>query len=202
MFKDNHSRRAFLAGAGAAISSAALAAESDPELIVFNARVYTVDTAQPKAQAFAVRGGKFIAIGANDAIKALAGRGTISMDAAGQTVVPGFIDCHNHAPGNILLYEVLVGNPFVVEFVTIQSIVDKLKARAAKTPPGTWVEGYFFDDTKVKENRQLDVHDLDKVSSEHPVVVHHRGGHTSYYNSKALTMAGLTRSTPDAFGGT
>ena len=51
------------------------------------------------------------------------------------TIVPGFIDCHNHAPGNVLLYEVVVGNPYVVEFVTIQSIIDKLKARAAKTPP-------------------------------------------------------------------
>ena len=52
-------------------------------------------------------------------------------------VVPGFNDTHNHGGGDILLYEVLVGNPYVVEFVTIQSIIDKLKERAAKTPPGT-----------------------------------------------------------------
>ena len=52
------------------------------------------------------------------------------------TVVPGFTDCHNHAPGNTLLYEVLVGNPFEVEFVTIASIVDKLRAKAQQTPPG------------------------------------------------------------------
>jgi predicted amidohydrolase YtcJ len=116
--------------------------------------------------------------------------------------VPGFIDCHNHAPGNVLMYEAVVGNPYVVEFVTIQSIVDKLKARAASLPAGTWVEGYFFDDTKVKENRELNVHDLDKVSSDHPVAVHHRGGHTSYYNSKALQMAGITKNTPNSFGGT
>jgi hypothetical protein len=44
----------------------------------------------------------------------------------------------------------------------IASIVDKLRVKAAKTPPGTWVEGYFFDDTKVKDNRQLNVHDLDQ----------------------------------------
>ena len=47
------------------------------------------------------------------------------------TIVPGFIDCHNHAPGNVLLYEVLVGNPYVVEFVTIASIIEKLRAKAA-----------------------------------------------------------------------
>ena len=92
-------------------------------------------------------------------------------------------------PGDVLLYETLVGNPFEVEIVTIASIVDKLRARARETPPGTWVEGYFFDDTKVKDRRELNVHDLDQVSNEHPVIVHHRGGHTSFYNSKALAMA-------------
>ena len=118
------------------------------------------------------------------------------------TIVPGFIDCHNHAPGEVLLYEVLVGNPFVVEFVTIDSIVSKLRTKAQQTPPGTWVEGYFFDDTKVKDARMLNVHDLDQVSKDHPVVVHHRGGHTSFYNSKALEMAGVGRNTPNPPGGT
>jgi predicted amidohydrolase YtcJ len=118
------------------------------------------------------------------------------------TVVPGFIDAHNHAPGNILLYEVLVGNPYQVEFVTIASIVDKLRARARETPPGFWVEGYFFDDTKVQDKRELNVRDLDQVSTEHPVVVRHRGGHTSYYNSKAFELAGVTKNTPNTRAGT
>jgi predicted amidohydrolase YtcJ len=118
------------------------------------------------------------------------------------TVVPGFIDCHNHAPGETLLYEVLVGNPYVVELVTISSIVEKLRAKAQQTPPGIWVEGFFFDDTKVKDNRQLNVHDLDQVSKDHPVVVHHRGGHTSYYNSKALELADINKRTPNPAGGT
>jgi predicted amidohydrolase YtcJ len=86
--------------------------------------------------------------------------------------------------------------------VTISSIVDKLRARAHETPPGLWVEGYFFDDTKVKDNRALNVHDLDQVSKDHPVAVHHRGGHTSYYNSKALAMAGINKNTPNPPGGT
>ena len=65
-----------------------------------------------------------------------------------------------------------------------------------------WVEGYFFDDTKVKDKRELDASDLDEVSTEHPVVVRHRGGHTSYYNHKALEMAGITKNTPNPAGGT
>jgi predicted amidohydrolase YtcJ len=101
-----------------------------------------------------------------------------------------------------LLYEVIVGNPFEVEFVTIASIIDKLRAKAQKTPPGFWIDGYFFDDTKVRDSRQLNVHDLDQVSQENPVCVHHRGGHTSFYNSKALALAGVDKHTADRMGGT
>jgi predicted amidohydrolase YtcJ len=174
----------------------------DADLVVFNAKVYTVDDRAPRAEAFAVKGGRFVAVGSTSEIRALIGKGTRTFDAKQMTVVPGFIDCHNHAPGNVLLYEVLVGNPYVVEFVTIASIVDKLKAKARETPAGSWVDGYFFDDTKVKDNRLINVHDLDQVSTEHPVVVHHRGGHTSFYNSKALELAGINKNTPNPAGGT
>ena len=60
----------------------------------------------------------------------------------------------------------------------------------------------YFDDTKVKDNRLLNVHDLDKVSKDHPVVVRHRGGHTSFYNSNALALADINKTTPDPPGGT
>jgi predicted amidohydrolase YtcJ len=184
------------------LGTAAAAEGQDADLVVFNAKVHTVDSRAPKSEAFAVRAGRFAAVGTNADIKGLIGKGTQTFDARQMTVVPGFIDCHNHAPGNTLLYEVVVGNPYVVEFVTISSIVDKLRAKARETPPGTWVEGYFFDDTKVKDNRQLNIHDLDQVSKDHPVVVQHRGGHTSYYNSKALEMAGINKNTPNPPGGT
>ena len=175
---------------------------ADPDLIVYNAKVYTMDPAVPRAEAFAVIGGRFVQVGRTAEIKALAGKRTQSVDAKQMTVVPGFTDCHNHAGGTTLLYEVLVGNPFEVEFVTIASIVDKLKAKARQTPPGTWVEGYFFDDTKLKDKRPLNRHDLDQVSTEHPVVVRHRGGHTSFYNTKALELAKVTKDTPNPPGGT
>ena len=188
--------------AGPWLGAAAAADGQDADLVVFNAKVYTVEPRTPKTEAFAIKSGRFAAVGTTADMKALIGKGTQSFDAKQMTVVPGFIDTHNHAPGNVLLYEVLVGNPYVVEFVTIDSIVDKLRVRARETPPGTWVEGYFFDDTKVKDNRLLNVHDLDKVSKDHPVAVHHRGGHTSFYNSKALEMADINKNTPNPPGGT
>src|SRR5579872_179084 len=211
MTSSSVTRRAVLqaAGAGAVIAltrrpvwAAELALAEQPDTVVLNAKVYTVDPGMARAEAFAVTAGRFVAVGSNESVRQLIGKRTQVFDARQMTVVPGFIDCHNHAVGDQLLYEVIVGNPFEVEFVTIASIVDKLKAKAAQTPPGYWVEGYFFDDTKVKDQRQLNVHDLDKVSSEHPVAVHHRGGHTSYYNSKALQLAGITRATANRPGGT
>src|SRR5271169_1654444 len=212
MKKHSYSRRSFIAAscagiAGAAIPRWASAAGSfadarDAELLVINAKVYTVDPRLPKAEAFAVRGGKFIAVGTSGEIKSLIGKNTQAIDAQQMTVVPGFIDSHNHASGNTLLYEVLVGNPYEVEFVTIASIVDKLRAKAKITPADTWVEGFFFDDTKLKDQRALNVHDLDQVSTVLPVAVHHRGGHTAFYNSKALQMAGVTKTIPSIAGGT
>jgi len=89
-----------------------------------------------------------------------------------------------------------------VEFVSIRSIIGKLREKAQSLPPGTWVEGFFFDDTKVSDKRQLTIRDLDEVSSEHPVIVRHRGGHTYFYNSKAFAMAGITKDTPNPMGGT
>src|ERR1039458_7048041 len=141
MTNDRQSRRGFISLTGAGIAGgvsgtwlgAATAAQAqgaepgtqDPDLVVFTAKVSTVDARAPKAEAFAVKAGRFVAVGSTSEIRALIGKGTRTFDARQMTVVPGFIDCHNHAPGNVLLYEVLVGNPYVVEFVTIASIVDK-----------------------------------------------------------------------------
>jgi predicted amidohydrolase YtcJ len=174
----------------------------DPDLVVYNAKVYTVDSARPRAEAFAIAGSRFIAVGSVTDMRALAGKRTRTFDARGMTIVPGFIDTHNHADGTTLLYDVLVGNPFEVEFVTIRSIVEKLKAKARELPPDTWVEGYFLDDTKLKDRRPLNVLDLDQVSTGHPVVVQHRGGHTSFYNSRAFALAKVTKDTPNPSGGT
>jgi len=201
------SRREFM-GIAAAGAAGLLArplsafAAIDPDLIVLNAKVYTIDGALPRVEAFAIAGSRFAALGTSADMRALAGKRTRTFDAKGMTIVPGFIDTHNHAGGTTLLYEVLVGNPFEVEFVTIQSVIDKLKARARELPPGTWVEGYFHDDTKLKDKRPLNMRDLDQVSTEHPVVVRHRGGHTSFYNSRAFALAKVTKDTPNPPGGT
>jgi hypothetical protein len=154
---------------------------ADPDLLVVNAKVYTMDAAMPRAEAFAVSGGRIIAVGNSADVRGLARKGSQTFDAKGMTIVPGFTDCHNHAGGTTLLYEVLVGNPFEVEFVTIDSIVQKLRAKAQQTPAGMWVDGYFFDDTKVKDKRQLVARDLDQCRPS--------------IRSSCTTAAGTRRST-------
>src|SRR5436190_22881770 len=102
---------------GAEAQVAATTGGTSPDLIVINAKIYTMDPRAARAEAFAISGGRFVAVGSTSDIRNLAGKNTETFDAKGMTVVPGFIDCHNHAGGETLLNEVLVGNPFEVEFV-------------------------------------------------------------------------------------
>lgn len=164
----------------------------EADLVVTNARVLTVDDARPRAEAFAVKDGRFLAVGSADDIRNVTSGRTRVIDAGGMTVVPGFIDTHCHPSGVSELFGVVV-----TSFRTKAELIDALRKKAASTPPGFWVEGQLFDDTKLTDPTPLDRHDLDRASSEHPIAVNHRGGHTSWYNSKALELAGITRSTPD-----
>ena len=161
----------------------------EADLIVVNARVYTVDPQQPRAEAFAVKHGRFIAVGSSADIRNLATARTRVIDAAGMTVTPGFIDTHCHVSGVDELYSV---NGNVTRVRQLQSA---LAQKARNTPPGFWVEAFMFDDTKL--DVELNRTHLDEVAGDHPVVVRHRGGHTSWYNTKALQLAGITKETKD-----
>ena len=161
----------------------------EADLILVNGRVLTQDTAMPRAEALAVKDGRFLAVGSNTDIRNVASARTRLLDAAGMTVLPGFIDCHCHPSGVSELYE---ANANVRTLAELQANLGK---RARETPVGFWVTGAMFDDTKL--DRPLTRQGLDAVSTEHPIAVNHRGGHTSWYNSKALELAGITRDTPD-----
>lgn len=201
-------RRGFIGSGGAlglaSISPRAMAAVLDPAptRIYKGARIHTLDPAIPSADAIAISGSRIVGVGSWAELKTLASARTEVIDLGGQTVVPGFNDAHLHAVGESLLGDVLVGNPFEVEFPTIESIIARLKERAAQTPPGRLVRGEFYDDTKIKDGRPLVMADLDRVSTTHPVIVTHRGGHTGVVNGFALENAGITRDTPNPFGGT
>jgi predicted amidohydrolase YtcJ len=161
----------------------------EADLIVVNARVLTQDTALPRAEAFAVKDGRFLAVGSNADIRNLATSRTRVIDGARMCVVPGFIDCHNHPSGVSELFE---ANANVRTLAELQA---NLRARLANTPEGFWITGVMFDDTKL--DVPLTKAHLDAVSTRHPIAVRHRGGHTGFYNSLAFELAGVTRDTPD-----
>ena len=118
-----------------------------------------------------------------------------AVEAHGMVVTPGFIDAHSHP---LMANEAVSVN---VNFRTIAEVQNALRERAAQTPPGEWVPGHMYDDTKFVEGRPVSIHDLDAVSTEHPIFIRHRGGHTGVVNSKAFEVAGVTLDTPDPEGG-
>src|ERR1700722_15177598 len=104
-----------LLGTPFAVRAAHAAGPRIPDTIVINAKIYTIDDQMPRAQAFAIKDARFMAVGSTADIKTMANRQTQVVDAQGMTIIPGFIDCHNHAPGTQLLTEVIVGHPYEVE---------------------------------------------------------------------------------------
>ena len=162
---------------------------AEPDLVVVNGIVYTSDAAQPRAEAFAVKNGRFIAVGSTADIRNLASRRTQVLDAQRMTVTPGFIDTHCHPSGVQELYGVNTN------LRTVREIQAAIRRKAETSAPEVWINGFMFDDTKL--DRPLTRKDLDEATTDHPVAVAHRGGHTTFYNSKAFELAGITAATPD-----
>lgn len=197
-------RRKFLGSSAAIPLGLGIAAGSSAQgkpatgmasMIVTGANVYTMVWDKPKATAIAVLGKRLLAVGNDEDIIRLANASTRRIDARGMTVTPGFIDSHSHP---ILAWESQGVN---VNLRRIPEVQDVLAQKAAATPPGEWVRGFMYDDTKFEEERPLNLRDLDDAVPNHPVYVAHRGGHTIVVNSKAFEVAGIDMDTPDPVGG-
>ena len=190
------------AGLGLPMQSTLSAAQeidskSAPDYVVINARVLTSDDNMPRAEAFAVKDDRFIAVGTSSDILNLASSGSEIIDAEGMTVTPGFIDAHSH-PSSGGVNELVQVNADLRSVVEIKQAIAE---RARNTPRGQWVRAFKYDDTKLDEGRPVNRFDLDEAAPENPVVVGRRGGHTGVYNSMALAMAGVTSETPDPADG-
>jgi predicted amidohydrolase YtcJ len=194
------SRRDFVFGLGALGAFSMLSWSMDrtePELILHNGNFWTVDPRQPRAQAVAISGGRFFAIGSNDEVLALATGNAKKIYLGGKTVLPGFIDAHSHPAEAGLSHLRMVDS----DLRSIADILKALRERAAKTPAGEWVLGFKYDDTKTSEGRPLTREELDAAVPDHPAYVQHRGGHTAWVNSKAIKLAKIDDHTPDPPGG-
>ena len=169
------------------------------DMALLNANVITMNPEQPKAEAIAVKHGRIVGVGGNDEIRQMCSAATETIDFDGKTVIPGFVESHNHV--SAYSHIVLQIDCTDKTCKSIKDIVAQVKARAGSQPKGTWIEGYGFDNTLLEEQRWINRQELDEVAPEHPVHLWHISGHFTAVNSKALEMAGIDRDTPDPDGG-
>lgn len=178
--------------AGLSASAAAFARwDTRPDTILHNGRILTMGTRERQVEALALAGSRVFAMGTSSEMLALATSGTRRFDLGGKRVTPGFNDAHSHPceSGVSLVTQV------ALEMDSIEAIKAAIRAKAEATPSGDWVVGFLYDDTKT--SRPLDRAELDAAAPDHPVVVRHRGGHTVFVNSRALTAAKIEENTAD-----
>jgi predicted amidohydrolase YtcJ len=167
------------------------------DLIVVNARIWTVNKAQPEAEALAVWRDRILAVGSNDTIRPLAGQGTGVLDLGGKRVVPGFYDSHVHLLGSGLrLSEVALKDaPDEAEFGR------RLHAFDRKLPHDRWLTGGEWDHDRALGGKLPTAELIDKFVLDRPVFLSRYDGHMAVVNTRVLKMANITAGTPDPPGG-
>ncbi len=166
----------------------AAGATEPPDRIYVNARVWTGEPAQPEAQAFAVRGDRFVAVGTDADVRGLVGPHTVVIDLRGLRVVPGFNDAHWHLPSR---RSARLDNAGSVEVIQ-RRLLDYSRTLS----PDSWVVGRGWMPTDFP-GRTADRRYLDAIFPDRPVVIRDRDGHQALANTAALKLAGIKRGTPD-----
>jgi predicted amidohydrolase YtcJ len=180
-------------GQGAAVGQGAVT----PDLILHNARIYTVDAKGTVAEAIALRGDRIARVGSATEILPLRESSTRVIDLGGATIVPGLHDAHGHfaALGSSMQNLDLRGT------TSYQQIVDRVRARVARVKPGEWIVGRGWDQNDWPD-RQWPTHDaLSAVSPDNPVYLTRVDGHAGLANRKAMDAASLSAATVDPPGG-
>ena len=176
----------------------------DADTIFLGDNIITMDPAQPTVEAVAVRGETIVAAGSLDELMALEGAATRVVDLGDQALLPGFIDTHGHFLGAGQALESLsLHSPPVGDVNNIDDIVRKIQAWIAEKDirPGEPVFGRGYDDSLLEEGRHPTRYDLDRVSTEHPIVLTFVAGHLMASNSAALAASNITADTSDPPGG-
>ncbi|MCW4007422.1 MAG: amidohydrolase [Candidatus Bathyarchaeota archaeon] len=161
------------------------------DLALMDGNILTMNASQPYAEAVAIKDGRILKVGTNDAVSQLIGENTKIIHLKGKTVVPGFIDAHIHVAD----FGRLLGWLDLAAMASIQEMQLTLKKRVESTPKGKWIIGKGWDQTRFAEQRLPTRFDLDVASPENPVIFYHKLGQMCVVNSKALELAGVTKQT-------
>jgi predicted amidohydrolase YtcJ len=172
--------------------------------IFVNGHVLTMNDAQPEVEAIAVADGKIIALGTTAEMERHRGATTTVTDLGGKTMVPGFIDAHGHIVDYTLQWSTPnLSPPPVGDVRSIADIQAKLSKHLvdSKATPDRLVIAMGYDDGLLKEKRHPTRAELDKVSTEIPILIAHSSGHLMVANSPALAKVGYSKATKNPAGG-
>lgn len=172
-------------------------ADNAADSVYINGDIYTVDDSLSRAQAVAIKDGKFIQVGTNEQVQGLIGENTSVLDLEGRLVIPGMFDSHLHPLGGMAQQLFQCNFPFQGTLETAVAAVGKC---AEEHPDWSWITGGQWNAAVLAETspgKQM----LDAVVSDRPVYLRDATYHHGWVNSKALEMAGITAETADPPGG-
>ncbi len=165
------------------------------DLVILNGKVVTIDKDNPRAEAIAVAGEKIIAVGTSSGIRRYIDEGTRVIDAGGRLVLPGFNDAHAH-------YGPLDPDYVELRYITDPNIItQKVKEQVAKSKPGELIRGGHWEHEMFIDKKWPTKELLDAVSPDNPVALSRADGHSMLVNSYVIRNSGITKDTPDPFGG-
>ena len=167
------------------------------DLIVTNARIYTVDQSHPFVSALAVRDERVQFVGSLSEAMLLRGPNTRVIDAAGRTIIPGMVDAHAH------LFELgtFLHNIDLRDTRSYDEIVARVAAAAKNVPAGRWISGRAWDQNKWGDTRFPTHEALSRATPNNPVVLTRVDGHAMLANAAAMRAAGVSATTKDPAGG-
>ena len=165
-----------------------------------NANIITMNVESPTAEAIGIAGETIAVVGSMAEVTQWANGEAKIIDVGGKTIMPGLIESHNHISIGAVWSS--YANCSAVACRNVEDVLNAISALVAQTESGQWVQGFGYDDTSIAEMRHLTRHDLDAVSTNHPIFITHVSGHLTYLNSAALEMCQVTPTTPDPAGGT
>jgi hypothetical protein len=169
---------------------------ADRDLLVVG-RIHTLDPARPLAAAALARGGRFVAVGSVDECARAARPGHRRVDLGGGAAVPGLADAHGH----LLLHGRALAEVDCRGAADAAECAGRAGRRAAELPPGAWVRGRGWDETRWRDPAPPAAAALDRAAPLHPVVLDRVDAHASWVNGRALALAGIGPATPDPPGG-